>query len=129
MTRPSRNVPGPGAALCLGRSALFEIFTVVPWVGNLNVAVARSYTGQFNLTISDPASGTDVEVLARGVSDSKWWKHFAELPSLCGVGVRHDDRHLTNGKAFVHPAGCAMGDAGIWHRWGFEALIRVRLSS
>ena len=90
---------------------------------------ALSYAGQFNVTISDPAFCTDVEVFAWGVSDSKWWKLFAELPSLCGVGVRHDHRHLTIGKAFVHPAGCVLGDAAIWHRWGLKPLIRVRLSS
>ena len=42
MTR-LRNVPGPRAAPSLGRSALLEIFPVVPWIGNLNVA-ARSLT-------------------------------------------------------------------------------------
>ena len=70
-----RAVPRPEPA------ARDQILPVVPRIGYLSLAVAPSYAGQLKVTISDPASATDFEAFARGVSDSKSWKLFAEVPN------------------------------------------------
>jgi hypothetical protein len=76
-------VPGPESGLCLARNPLLEIRSSrsSPRLGYLSLAVAPSYAGQLKVTISDPASATDFEAFARGVSDSKSWKLFAEVPN------------------------------------------------
>jgi hypothetical protein len=82
---------------------------------------ALSDAGQLNVTISDPASGTDVGVFARGRLRLKMVEALRRTPESCAVsGSDMSTGNLTIGKAFVHPAGCALGDAAIWHRWGVK---------